>query len=420
MASSFCLVFCIALLHGRVEAVLDLAGHLYLTVSSLEKPVHRALEINWYSLPQGIRRDAVIKLYSRDDAQSPWSVLETHHISTENGTFRTNWSFPLVNFAPDKINGSDDCIKYKVSLIRHSLHDDEIAMTCIRGRATWIRDHCSSLSSFKLYEIMLPASHKSGNYDILKADVVVPVENVVDYQEENILDQLVYGIRFLDIRVRLYNSDFWVNRDDIRGPITIRELLRTVKSFVKMTGEIVVVDFHRFIFDDDNVMRDHRRHHLQLEKLILEELEGVIAHKHAATTPIGELTNNCNADWPGTVVVSYNEDSIRSTSEYFLPGSNHLWGGARDAQHLERYLQDRICLYTQGVQTVAMASLHALFPYRTKTNRQLAQEVNGAVTQWFRDKWWQCANVVATDFFLGNDMIDVAINSNVRRSKRVH
>ena len=39
------------------------------------------------------------------------------------------------------------------------------------------------------------------------------------------------------------------------------------------------------------------------------------------------------------------------------------------------------------------------------------------MTKWYRDEWWSVANIVATDFFLGNNIIEESIRSNRRRSK---
>lgn len=46
----------------------------------------------------------------------------------------------------------------------------------------------------------------------------------------------------------------------------------------------------------------------------------------------------------------------------------------------------------------------------TNNLRKLADDVNREVTKWVRDEWNLLkVNIVATDFFLGNDLINVAI-----------
>lgn len=53
--------------------------------------------------------------------------------------------------------------------------------------------------------------------------------------------------------------------------------------------------------------------------------------------------------------------------------------------------------------------------FRTNSLRKLADEVNKHVTKWFRDEWPKEVNIVATDFFLGNDLVNVAIEVNRNR-----
>lgn len=52
--------------------------------------------------------------------------------------------------------------------------------------------------------------------------------------------------------------------------------------------------------------------------------------------------------------------------------------------------------------------------FRTNSLRKLADDVNRKITKWFRDDWTENVNIVATDYFLGNDIINVAIESNLK------
>lgn len=49
--------------------------------------------------------------------------------------------------------------------------------------------------------------------------------------------------------------------------------------------------------------------------------------------------------------------------------------------------------------------------------RKMADETNPLVARWFRREYRTCANIVATDYFLGADIVSVAIQSNIDRSK---
>lgn len=48
--------------------------------------------------------------------------------------------------------------------------------------------------------------------------------------------------------------------------------------------------------------------------------------------------------------------------------------------------------------------------------RQMADAVNKNLSVLFQNEWWKHTNIVATDFFLGNNLIDVSIQSNIKKS----
>ena len=49
-----------------------------------------------------------------------------------------------------------------------------------------------------------------------------------------------------------------------------------------------------------------------------------------------------------------------------------------------------------------------LFDYKSDGVRARADSVDRDLDVWFRDRWWDAANLVATDFFLSNSMVEVA------------
>ena len=48
--------------------------------------------------------------------------------------------------------------------------------------------------------------------------------------------------------------------------------------------------------------------------------------------------------------------------------------------------------------------------------RRLTNKISKSVTKWYRDIWWLKTNIVATDFFLSNNLVDVARTVNKRRA----
>lgn len=71
---------------------------------------------------------------------------------------------------------------------------------------------------------------------------------MLDSHEDDIYDQLINGIRSLDVRVGYYPGEegkFYINHDAIRIR-PLQTLLQDVRRFVQETNEIVFLDFHRF------------------------------------------------------------------------------------------------------------------------------------------------------------------------------
>ena len=49
--------------------------------------------------------------------------------------------------------------------------------------------------------------------------------------------------------------------------------------------------------------------------------------------------------------------------------------------------------------------------------RQLNDLIARPVTRWYRERWWALANIVATDFYLSNNLVEVAREANRRRAE---
>jgi hypothetical protein len=67
-------------------------------------------------------------------------------------------------------------------------------------------------------------------------------------QEEDILSQLIHGVRYLDIRAAYYTDRdgvWWVNHGLI--PVhPLQSVFDDVRTFLQNTNEIVILDFHEF------------------------------------------------------------------------------------------------------------------------------------------------------------------------------
>lgn len=98
------------------------------------------------------------------------------------------------------------------------------------------------------------------------------------------------------------------------------------------------------------------------------------------------LWDGISQHWANTVNVAVLKDFLQSSIRN-NPGRNRLWALMAE---LTPRMRDVL-----------------LFKNKLRT---LADMVNRELTKWFRDEWERLSvNIVATDFFLGNDLINVAI-----------
>ncbi|PRD34926.1 UNVERIFIED_CONTAM: PI-PLC X domain-containing protein 1 [Trichonephila clavipes] len=116
------------------------------------------------------------------------------------------------------------------------------------------------------------------------------------------------------------------------------------------------------------------------------------------------------------IIVSYNYKFKNGTPAYLWPSIPRAWGNKHDKESLRAYFQEVFSKPTPKGLWAAMAEMtpDTLFIILHPENglRNMAEQINKEVTHWFRDLYWQKANIVATDYFLGNHVIDVAIQTN--------
>ena len=107
------------------------------------------------------------------------------------------------------------------------------------------------------------------------------------------------------------------------------------------------------------------------------------------------------------------------------------WGDQQTSSGLRAFLQatmdkQRSAIAAQSGPVTMWAAMAELTPtlFDVMFNmrgslRQMADSVNRALTVWFAALWWANANIVATDFFMGNNLVDVAISANLRKVNNI-
>lgn len=284
------------------------------------------------------------------------------------------------------------------------------------------------LKDRSLKDIMIPGTHNAGSYEfgVTRLDSRAMLKKYVTCQDETVFNQLAYGIRYLDIRVSYENiprssHKLWIVHGILRTEVSLEDVLLQIRDFLDATThEIVIIDFHRFERGFEDHPRDQQSNlitkarHSEVGEL-LESILGNHIHRdyNGYNVKVGDLVRDGKR-----LVIGYAANRFIREANYY-PRVRHLWAEADNTTQLQEYFDRMMCMVSGYEATSAMAQLTpttwGLVFDKYGGLRKMAQDVNWIITHWFQDKWWSCVNIVATDFFLGNNLIQVSIDANIRR-----
>lgn len=136
----------------------------------------------------------------------------------------------------------------------------------MRTRPDWMSSLADDIRDQRIRDLFIPGTHDSGTYE-----PVSPVgESWIQTQDESFEDQLVDGIRMLDLRIGYYpeseeeyDEAFWLVHSSWSTWVKLEELLETVAIFLDSHGdELIFLNFHKFQrFDagDESVHQVHEK-----------------------------------------------------------------------------------------------------------------------------------------------------------------
>jgi len=274
------------------------------------------------------------------------------------------------------------------------------------------------IGSIPLHALMIPGTHNSGSYEKFESytdDTILTRYSV--NQGEDIWNQLMLGVRYLDLRVSYYSDTpekFWLVHDFVKqNPLF--EAVHAVKRFLRMTKELVILDFHRFPFGFKGEKTEGR--HDELYEYIKDELGEFMTPdwlgKAATMNDLWHLNR--------TLIVTYQDDITENKYDNLWTEALHAWANTKHPNNLFRYLNET--MNTKQSATYMWVAMTHLTPSALDVVwnlagglREMNDKISKKITRWYRDIWWQKANIVATDFFLSNNLVDVSRNVNRRRA----
>ena len=211
--------------------------------------VKRRLEVNWFGeepLP-----DDYIELTSpgRSGANGPLNqTVNIFGLTDHFFVFPGNLPYPTL----DQMGFTGTCVFDLLAEWKRPSEDgleEVLASACLRSEPGWMEEHRESLQELKIGDLMLVGAHDAGAYREYQG---IGDDNwatsAVFAQEEDLLHQLIWGVRFLDIRAGFYpttDERFWLVHGIIKTH-PMMEGINDVKEFLANTREIVVWEINTF------------------------------------------------------------------------------------------------------------------------------------------------------------------------------
>ncbi|XP_071631995.1 PI-PLC X domain-containing protein 1 isoform X1 [Temnothorax longispinosus] len=370
----------------------------------------REIEIYWNHARY--RPGDTIALYTGE----PTNGLEPIYTLITNAPSGIKRTGLQATFVPtSNLTFVQQCLHYHVAWLRNGT----VKLTnCLRTQPHWMTERRAILGSLPISRVFLPGTHDSASYAIHeRANSENIVERYVITQDVDVLAQLIYGVRYLDIRAGHYpniNSVWWANHGVFKS-VPMQTVINQVKTFLDKTNEIVIFDIQEFPVGFGKNLAVHHDFIGFLE----EQFAGYYLPKSYG------WTSTLNTIWSSgkRLIIGYDERRVVSRYESVWPCVTHQWGNVRTIEDLFNYLnriETESLGHPRSIPRSAMAELTPntwdVILNRLGSIRQMAEKVNINVTNWYNSKWQRTANIVAVDFVRSSGIIETAIEWNERRN----
>jgi len=218
-------------------------------------------------------------------------------------------------------------------------------------------------------------------------------------QEENLLSQLLWGVRFLDIRIGYYpttEEKFWLVHGIIKAH-PLKEGIQAVQRFLQISRDIMVWEINTF----EQTWTDQA--HQELQDFLISEFYPwlVVPLGVGWSTTLQDIWSRVTLPVSeGRIILTYNE--YHTDPVYFF----------REVSEADQNPD----LYTPWKPNCQMTpTADDIIGGRWSGLREMADAVNRNVTSWWINDWSDLpATFPIHDFVLSTGMIQESIRRNVR------
>jgi hypothetical protein len=186
-----------------------------------------------------------------------------------------------------------------------NLCDIYYSVCLVTDHARWMEDLYSTIHNRYLWQIVMPASHDAGMYQMTLPEART--------QDLSIRGQLQGGVRYFDLRPA-YDSDhdlFYINHNGISGA-TLDEVLQDVYDFMHndQSKELVILKFSHF--DNFGIDESHSPIYVEFAQKITTKIGIYLLKTFARNTKFGTIPFSSLIGSGGKVMVVCDEYTINT------------------------------------------------------------------------------------------------------------
>ncbi|XP_074111827.1 uncharacterized protein LOC141535666 isoform X2 [Cotesia typhae] len=397
------------------------AAQIIIFYSPLNSELIKGQIVIYWHMPNFIEGDTLNLYYGHPELNQIMPIY-FHKPKDKSGVVKTGIP-PRHAFYDMDSSFVEQCIGYYGAWIRNGTIQK---LNCLSTYPDWMSKQKERLRYMTIGNIFIPGTHNSGSYSEEIPQTFFDRYSVT--QDTTILDQLISGARYLDLRPCKYYSDYWICHSlYYMQPFEI--VIRDVKEFMDNTNEIVILSFKEFPkeFSSDD--------HNNFAKYLLVDL-----NDHIAPLPLGlsrHMTLGQMWDSQRRLIISYDYDitlipAIRDNFLFWDPIIQE-WGNVNSPEKLQKFIDDcenyskyaaelwiddppqfraMMAAVTLDVTSILTDSVAHIFGRGSNSLREIGTQVGTLLTVWYNENNYTSANIVAVDFIDATGIVPVAIYWN--------
>lgn len=197
-------------------------------------------------------------------------------------------------------------------------------MDCVKIYPDWM-SNSKDVKKLPLSKLFIPGTHSSGSFSYpgknLKASNHLVLENYAYAQSMDVYSQLVFGIRFIDLKIgyndRLGGKEFWIINEN-KFVVELARVLDDVKLFLSRSNDVVILDFSGFPYG----FYKQPKKHIDLVAFLEKQVGDIAVLKDSAEVHVFDMSTEEIKKTGRSLVILYPIEELsypESESKFLFP-----------------------------------------------------------------------------------------------------